>query len=118
MPLGMDINPLDISKEALKSILGKSIRPDEKIVVPHLKYFQSLKQLLTQMSDYDIANYLIWREIIQMVKMTTNEARQTMETFENIVQGILNKNHFKQKSTYNWTSLTLLGKLPISHHTF
>ena len=89
MPLGMDINPLDISKEALKSILGKSIRRDEKIVVPHLKYFQSLKQLLTQMSDYDIANYLIWREIIQMVKMTTNEARQTMETFENIVQGIL-----------------------------
>ena len=118
MPLGMDINPLDISKEALKSILGKSIRRDDKIVVPHLKYFHSLKLLLTQMSDYDIANYLIWREIIQMIKMTTNEARQTMETFENIVQGILNKNHFKQKSTYNWTSLTLLGKLPISHHTF
>ena len=86
MPAGA-INPLDIAKDALQSIIGSSIGPDDKIVVPHFGYFKKLQILLAQINDYDIVNYLIWREIIQMAKFTTNSARETMEAFHNVIEG-------------------------------
>ena len=63
--------------------------PDDKIDVPHMVYFEKLRDFLAQVDDYTIANYLVWREIVQMAVSTTKISRQYLETFNNMLEGDL-----------------------------
>ena len=54
---------------------------------PCLISSSKLRQFLSTQSDYDIVNYLVWREFVQMVMYTTKNARTYMEVFQNMIKG-------------------------------
>ena len=57
------------------------------ILKPCLISSSKLRQFLSTQSDYDIVNYLVWREFVQMVMYTTKNARTYMEVFQNMIKG-------------------------------
>ena len=86
--VGPDINPLGITAHALYELLGRTLSPNDKLSVPSLKYFKKLRMLLTVMTDFEIANYLVFRRVISMARSTSPRARQTLNDWDNALNGM------------------------------
>ena len=79
---------MDIASKSINDITGQILDASEDpIAVANMQYFSQLRKLLSEAGDFDIVNFLVFREFIAMSRSANKEARYLMENWDESIGG-------------------------------
>ena len=81
---GSNLDFVQITQDVIKELTDFEIKDKDMLNIPHIKYFEKLGSVLSQISEDDLEHYLTFRELVQLSESTTSKMRKYFQVWSQI----------------------------------
>ena len=78
---GSNLDFVEITQDVIKELTDFEIKDKDMLNIPHIKYFEKLGTVLSQIPADDLEHYLTFRELVQLAESTTSKMRDYFQVW-------------------------------------